>query len=225
MILKHIYLYPDLVEFADRKDDLAVVRDQTRHVCNYLERQLAALKFQVSGFNRICVIGYTNPATAEMYVNTSHALSVPIEFDMDKCRATPPHLLGDYFANQLAIGLRRCASEYLIPLNEMLGWLADLKAKGYRNEWTFKEKSFRQFGIACRLECSMSLDEFSLRFRVERKGSMLFDQVILTTPPDEIAFQHRFKDIVVEGGYLAVTTKLHGEDHRILYKIALSTIA
>jgi hypothetical protein len=223
MILKQIYLYPDLGEFAGCPQDLLAVRDQTRHICNYLERQLASLRFDAAGFNKICVIGYSIPP-AEMLINTCQSLSVPIEFDMSACRRIPRDLLGDYYAGLLAGGLRKCSSRYEIPLDEMLGWLTCLKQQGYRNEWMFKERTFRQHGLKCRLHCALTLDAFALRLQIARQGCVLFDEAILTTPPDEIAFGRRFKDIVLEGDHLTVTTKLHTEDRRVLYKIALSAL-
>ncbi|MGZ0077873.1 hypothetical protein [Methylomonas sp. YC3] len=84
MILKNIFLYPDLVEFANREQDLLIVKDQTRHLCNYLERRLAVLKFHADGFNRICVIGKSQPQ--EMHINSSSVLAVYIPFNMEEFR-------------------------------------------------------------------------------------------------------------------------------------------
>lgn len=224
MILKHIYLYPDLVEFAARKDELLTIRDQTRHICNYLERQLVPLKFEADGFGRICIVGSSNPG--DMYINTSHVLSVPVFFDLDACLSVPLGFRDDYYVQLLNTGFRRCASKYRIPLNELLGWSEDLKRNGYRNEWTHKERMFRQFGIKCQLNCLLTQDAFTLRLVVTNKtGNTLHDRVILTTPPDEIAFQHRFKDVAIEGERLVVTTRLYGEEQRLLYSVDLSEFA
>ena len=209
MILKHLYLYPDLVEFNTRLDDLHVVRDQTRHICNFIERQLAQYKFSAEGFSRICVIGCSN-SQKEMYIHSSQALSVPIQFDMNECRSVPKHKLGDYYAELLKTGLVRCATKYSIPLNEMLGWIDSLKGNDYRNEWTFKEKTFRKYGIKCRLDCVLTIDEFKLRLSINKKEENLFDGIILTTPPDEISFHYRFKDIAIEGDKVVVTDRIGG---------------
>ena len=221
MILKQIYLYPDLIEFSACPEDRLAAQDQTRHICNYLERNLSSLKFEANGFNKICFVGYSRPAI-EMHINSSNALCVPIAFDMKSWRQMPREKMSDFFADMLRAGLQKCADNYEIPLENMLQWLSNLCEKNYRNEWDFREKSFRQEGIKCRLKCSLTLDAFALRLLVLRKEVVVFDKVILETVPDEVAYHYRFKDIVVERGKLVVTSKLHGEDKRVLYEAELS---
>jgi len=216
MVLKQIYLYPDLVEFNTRPDDLIIIRDQTRSICNFLERQLAKRKFKTEGFKRICIIGYSN-LQEEIYINSCQVLSVPILFNMDECRQTPQCKLDDYYAELLIVGLKRCATKYQIPLDDMLVWLDDLKQNGYINKWTFKEKTFRELGIKCRLQCMLTKEAFTLRLDINSKGSSLFDEVILTTAPDEIVFYHQFKDIMVKNDEVVVTDRLGG----VLFRISI----
>lgn len=223
MILKQIYLYPDLVEFQGRSQDVAIVRDQTRHICNFLERQLATFKFNCEKFNKICIIGCSAPLRA-MYLVSSNALAVPVVFDIDRCRAIPAHLLAAYYIDLLVIGLTRAASELAIPLDDLLRWLDAFKAGGYRNAWTFKDKNFRHAGIRCRLDCSMTLDAFTLKLHVSKKGETICDRVILVTPPDEVAFHYRFKDVIIEDDKLMVTTKITVGDGHILYSVPLSEL-
>lgn len=209
MILKSIFLYPDLVEFSTREKDLLAVRDQTRHICNYLDRRLPTLKFQADGFNRICIIGQTHPH--ETHINSSSVLAVYIPFDMDACRSVPQSELSDYYAGLLKIGLEKCYTTHKIPRDELLFWLEEMKRDNYRNEWTFKGKTFREHDIRCRLDCSLTIENFTLRLKISRKDIEVFDEVILTTPPDEIAFHHKFKDLFIENGNIVVTTRLPGE--------------
>jgi len=106
----------------------------------------------------------------------------------------------------------------------MLHWLEELKKNGYRNKWLFKEKTFRQFGIKCRLDCELTLDVFTLRLHITKEDKVLFDKKILTTAPDEVAFHYKFKDIIIEGDHLVVTTRSNTEDDRVRYKIPLSAL-
>jgi len=216
MILKDIFLYPDLVEFSRRKEDLLMVRDQTRHIGNYLGRRLAELKFQADGFNRICVVGQTKPEST--YINSAATLSVHIPLDMDECTSVPRDELSNYYATLLKTGLEKCASEYRIPVDELLSWLQEMKQDGYRNEWTFKDKLFRSKDIRCRLTCAMDLDKFTLRLTIFNKDAPVLDKIILITPPDEIAFHSKFKDVVIEGEHIVVTTRLHGESEEVLFR-------
>ena len=59
MILREIYLYPDLTAYP--REFTSNVRFATRSVCNYLERcWLKPLKLQ-GDFKRVCVIGSAVP--------------------------------------------------------------------------------------------------------------------------------------------------------------------
>jgi len=106
MILKQIYLYPDLVEFNIRSKDASIIRDQTRHICNYLERQLLKLKFNSEDFNKICIIGYSTPKS-EIYIASTRALAVPISFDIDHCRSLPTDSVANYYIDLLIAGLKK----------------------------------------------------------------------------------------------------------------------
>lgn len=216
MILKDIFLYPDLVEFSARKGELLRIRDQTRHIGNYLGRQLTRLKFHADGFNRICVIGKSTPIAT--YLNSSAALTVYIPFNIEECLKVPHDELSDYYATLFKIGLNKCASDYSIPIAELISWLGEMKRGGYRNNWTFKERSFKALGVKAKLECTLSLDQFTLRLTVYVKNAIVFDEIILTTPPDENAFHYKFKDIEVEGGDIIVTTRLGGDPERVLFR-------
>ncbi|GAA3764672.1 hypothetical protein [Flavobacterium ginsengiterrae] len=205
MILNNIFLYPDLVEFNDRNEDLSIVRNQTRHICNYLARNLQKLKFPVSGFNKICVIGMTNPKGT--YLNSSSALSVGVIFDMNECRKIERKDLGDYYSNLLKTGLNNCAKNYKLPIEEMFLWLEELKKNNYKNEWIFKERTFKKYNIKCKLQCAIDLDRFTLSLVVFQKDEEVFNEIILETIPDEIVYHHRFKDIEMIGFVITVTTR------------------
>jgi hypothetical protein len=219
MILKSIFLYPDLVEFAARREDLALVKDQTRHIGHYLGRKLASLKFQTDGFDRVCVIGKKDPQ--ETYVNSSSVLSVYVPFDMDQCRQLPREKLSDYYASLYESGLQKAAITHLLPSTPLLAWLKELKQNDYRNDWLHKEKTFKTYGIKCALSCSMTLDKFTLTLNVTKNGVRCFDEVILTTPPDEVAFHYKFKDLLIEDAHVIVTTNLKSESERILFKMPI----
>ena len=56
--------------------------------------------------------------------------------------------------------------------------------------------------------CRLTIREFSLRLRVYQKHQTVFDDIVLRTEPDEVVFEHRFKDIEIASERLVVTTKL-----------------
>ena len=66
---------------------------------------------------------------------------------------------------------------------------------------------FRSAGVSCQLLCELDRSAFQLILEVQRGGEQIFPQEILRTLPDEVAYAHRFKDVVLEGHTLIVRDK------------------
>jgi hypothetical protein len=202
MILKQIYLAPDPVEFQEDSSDFQF---ETRHICNYIERQLAPEKVVVDGFNRLYVVGQSAPG--EMVVNSNHVLSIPVSIDMNEWRLLPEERRPHYYSDLLKTGFARAASQYPIPVEKLSQWLADLKESGYRNEWMFLKKTFKKYDLRCRLDCRLTIKAFTLRLQIWKDDVQVFSDTILTTKPDELIFHHQFKDIVIENNEIVVTKR------------------
>lgn len=113
MILKEIYLYPELTEYGD--DIIHPFRDQSRSICNFLERSLSVEKVETPNFKKICFIG-TNQAAGDAYVNSSGALIVNVTLDegaYKKCTSTTE--LNEFFIQMLLEGLGKSAQHAVLP--------------------------------------------------------------------------------------------------------------
>ena len=207
MILKEVYLYPDLVEYPDKI--VHPFRDQSRSICNFLERQLKAFKFNADGFKRICIIGKSLP-TAECFVNSSKVLVVEVQFDQKQYLELNEEGLNPYFAEILKAGFTKCKNQFTIPVEELMAGLDKFCADGYINEWCFKTKEFKPLGIKCSLNCKLTTKDFTLTFLVSKGSETIFEKNILKTEPDEIVFVPMFKDISLDGDKLVVLDK-YGE--------------
>ncbi len=64
MILKEIYLYPDLGEFSD--EIIHPFRDQSRSICNFLERSLSAEKFETPTSRKSALSAPAKPSMSPM---------------------------------------------------------------------------------------------------------------------------------------------------------------
>jgi hypothetical protein len=205
MILRTLYL---------KIGDLGLPVDYTygflkgsRHVCNFIEREvLKPIRFNTENFDRIVVALCTVPRE-EVYVNSSSVAEVQITFDRDAYDATPRAELPLFYVHKLKDGMEKCARSLEIPKAEISDGLATFVAGGMLNEWIFKDKSFKTLKLRAVLGCQLSLDAFRLRLQVFHVGKLAFDEEILKTDPDEIAFEPLFKDIKVEGSDLVVTGK------------------
>lgn len=204
MILKELYLYPDLIDFED--DIVHPFRDQSRSICNYLERQLKPVKFNAEGFKRICFIGKKKP-NSECFVNSSKVLSVEIYFDENKYKSLEKEQINAFFSQMLVTGIKKCQKQYEIPEDELLIGLVNFCENGCVNRWTFKTKLFKDIGIKCALECDLTMDAFHLNLVITKEKEVLFDREILKTVPDEIVFVPMFKDVRIDGDALVVLDK------------------
>lgn len=196
MKLTSLYLYPDLVEH--RSDAAVAFRNQTRSLCNYVQRHLIAGKLQAEGFNRICVVCKRVPAELT-YKNKSNVLTAEVQFDIAEYETVADEQLPEYFIGLLEAGIAKCSKDQHVPAAYFDEAIQSFRAEHYRNEWVFLEKTFRAEGIKCRLTCKLDLSNFRLILEIERRGQSVFCQEILSTLPDEVVYAHRFKDIKFDG--------------------------
>ncbi|WDE08763.1 hypothetical protein SG34_033225 [Thalassomonas viridans] len=204
MILKELYLYPDLVEYSDNVVD--PFRDQSRSICNFLERELKPVKFKTNGFKRICFIG-KSVANSKCWVNSSNVLTVEIEFDEKQYLTLAEEELNPYFMTLLKTGLIKCHEQFAIPLEHLISSLERFSAGGYVNKWCFKTKQIKELGIKCALNCQLTTNNFLLTLVVSKGKEIIYDKEILKTDPDEIVFTPMVKDIHLDGDKLIVSDK------------------
>ncbi|WP_369934110.1 hypothetical protein [Xanthomonas tesorieronis] len=219
MLLKEIYLYPDLAEYGD--DVVHPFRDQSRSLCNFLERGLGAEKFVAAGFKRICIVGKRRPAD-EAQVNSSGALCVDVALDVDLYRrCATPEELNEFFIALLLDGLEKTAGHTALPSARLRQAIADFRRGGYRNEWIFKDRKIARTDYRCALACELTTGYFQLHFRVRRKDALILDTPIVRTAPDEVVFLPYLKDIkhangkieaVARSGLALYTTTVAGLD-------------
>lgn len=204
MILKEIYLYPDLVDYAG--SIVHPFRDQSRSICNYLERRLKRIKFDAEGFKRICFVGKKEPNSG-CFVNSSKVLIVEISFDENQYTSLKKDQLNTFFSQMLVTGIEKCQKQYEISGNELLKGLENFRENGCVNRWTFKTKTFKDIGIKCALKCELTIDAFHLSLVITKGKEVLLTREILKTEPDEIVFVPMFKDVKLVGDRLVVMDK------------------
>jgi len=217
MNLKEIYLYPDLVEYEN--EIVHPFRDQSRSICNYLERQLKPIKFNAKNFKRICFIGKSKPDSV-CFVNSSKVLIVEISFDENQYKSLKKNQLNPYFSQLLTVGIKKCQKQFDIPVDELLNGLKKFCENGYINKWVFKTKLIKDLGFKCTLRCELTLDEFHLNLVITKKKNVIFSQKILDTVPDEIVFTPMFKDVKLIGNSLIIIDKFDNT----IFSVAISEL-
>ena len=219
MILKELYLYPDLVQYPESLT--GAVRDQARCLCNYLERTvLKKLRFKTEGFKRICVIGSRSPKQSA-HINTSNVACVEVKFSEGQCSSGSGIELDEYFISLLTEGLDNLNKQYPIPVTELKNGLEEFRNNGYKNEWLHQSKAIKTKGLKASLYCKLTNKNFSLTLAVSNGDSVVFEKEVLNTVPDEIVFVPMFKELIVSESTLQLTNKTG----KVVYDIPLSSFA
>ncbi len=231
MILTTLYLRIDASKSPTdpiHPDDSRLTVDYTygflkksRCLCNFLEREvLRKVRFKTEGFNRIVIAMRTNPEKG-VYVNSSQVACVELPFVPSDYESKDGEALMHYYIDCLQRGLQKCARSIPIPLDALKQGIADFVSGGMENRWLFKNRAFKEHGLRSSLHCSLTPSEFSLRIQVWRKQDLVLDEEVLRTDPDEIAFQHRFRDLEIIDGALVVTSKY---DSKVTWRRKLSLL-
>jgi hypothetical protein len=206
MILKTLYL---------KVGDLGLPTEFTygflkrsRFICNYIEREvLGKIRFRTENFDRI-VISVSSTPKDGVFVNTERVACVDIPFDRQLYESKSGTDLSFYYIAKLKEGIEKCARFIHIPRDQIFQGLEEFVAGGLKNYWIHKQRTFRQFHLRASLECDLTQEAFYLRLRVFSNDHPVVDSIILQTDPDEIAFAYRFKDVIIDGGDLVVTSKM-----------------
>jgi len=192
MILNSIFLALEYKEFSQ---ELKLrVKDQSRHITYYLQRKLKELRYKSNDFNRI-VISLSEAYPEKVYINSELVASVTIKFHLNDLLNKTQLEIQDYYKSNIEKGLLLLDKNYTTPINE----------------WTYKEKNFRPLGIKTTLKCSIDLERFNLSLLIEKNKNTIFNETILQTPPDDIAFYYKFKDLILDGDNLIVTSRIKGD--------------
>jgi len=201
MILGDISLYLRVDEY-DRmyRSDFQF---RSRFVCNFVRRRVKPLRFETDGFHAVAIQGSEEPGDECPIVHEKVVVS-EVRFDRDHYENLKTGDRPEFFVSMLMEGIRKCSRSHRLPLAEIESAVADFRAAGYKNQWTFKQKSFRALGARVTLSCDLDAERFELSLEVIKGGIVIFDGPILETKPDETIFTHQFRNVVIEGTNLNV---------------------
>lgn len=209
MILRSIYLFLAVDDYP--KDRQVTFGFRTRYVCNFLQRRLRTLKLHAP-FNAICVQGTRHPS--DDCVIDNDCIVPTVAFDEREYLQAPREALHEFYLQMLADGFRKCEGVQPIPGQELRGWMQEFRGLGCRNTWVYKERFFKKHGIRATLICDLDTERFALTLQLKR-GTWEQRVRVLETLPDEIIFQHKFKDVLVKGNSVVVTDSFGGEAYSL----------
>lgn len=192
----------------------------TRFINHYLSIQIRKCKFATDGtFNMVSISPMPNN-NVYWKINGMETLSITIPFDKvkyEKIRGTTDY---EYYLELLENGFEIASKSKKIPLDTLMSLINDFRECGYKNEWQYKKKRFKEFDIEVILDCKFTSFDFQLVLTVNRilTKEHLSTGTILRTLPNEIYFDKVFKDILVDNKYITITDS--SDSPRILINYA-----
>lgn len=209
MILNSIFLYLDRRHFSD--DMCLKLKDQSRHITYCIQRLFAAEKYSIENFNRIVIEPSLDP-TCKIFINSESVANISIPFDLEKFQKSSDEDLRYYYVSLIKNGLIEFNKQIKIPIERIFEVIDELERNNFIDSWVYKEKSIKKSKIHAKLICAMDFKEFFLNLIVEKNGVVLYNENILRTPPDEISFHYKFKDLIVNDDYVEVVKRIPGDE-------------
>ena len=132
--------------------------------------------------------------------------------------------------NEAAFGEHICAvfrqaavnlsPEYGSLAQQLGDWIDAFQQAGYRHVWRPARKVSHKRGIEAELICHLDFQAFKLILKVQRYGTVIFDDVILTSDTNPHFYYYEFKALELEEDELSVTTR-HLVDKSPLFRLRL----
>jgi hypothetical protein len=183
------------------------VKKRVKHITNYINRNcLSTIKFKSDFFN-IVVIYLIEKETISPYI-VNNGLVIPISFNKSEYNTFCTDIqYRNFYYECIWEAFSIVQSKYELPVNDIFHSLLVFKEMNYKNEWIHKEKVDKKKSITAILYCSLTIENFKLRLYINIKGEDVFNDIVLITDPDEVAFDYRFNDIIFVDNNIIVTSK------------------
>lgn len=181
------------------KDEASCFSFRVRFIANYLSKQIRKYHCLTDGtFTKIAIEPTWGQDRFYFFspYNTLIAY-VHIEREQFDWFMKGPH---NNEKNEFALSLLERGYQVLahykeIPIRELLEVNHSLRANGFINEWVFKKFRIKELGLTVFLHCYFTPVDFRLEIHAysSKTDELIAKDIILRTPPDEIFFDHTFK--------------------------------
>lgn len=179
----------------------------TRFICHFLSTRIRKSHFITDGSFDMISVAPKLEAIENISIIGINSLSVDIQFDKAMYDSIKNKSSFEYYLELLSRGFKTASLYKNIPLEVLSKLIVEFRNSGYKNEWLFKKKKFKEYDFEVFLNCYFSSYDFKLEISVKRisTSEILISGIIIRTLPHENYFDKMFKDIVIENGSLIVT--------------------
>ena len=207
-----MYLRYIAISGSSGKGEFAVFEDRfrsnSRFICNYLSKEVRKLKLNTFPYKMLNY--YPSPSESSIRIWDSDVINCklflsPEEIDkLNKMKRLEDRY--EYYFSFLERGYRFVSESIPLPVDSILGLHDQFRKGGYRNEWLFKKKMIREYGLYVFLKCYFTTFDFHLELEAYdlKQTRLIAKDIIFQSFPDEICFSKDFRSIQVEGSKLQI---------------------
>ncbi len=214
---------------------------QTDYFTHFIEMKLRTLKYDTDKFNTVMIRARKLPEL-DYYIQKAYkSLTLEVSFNEEKYKELYPYrneypldgrllhpiekeeAFHTFSFDMVMEGLDKGKLQKApIPYDFLVNTVLDFKLNGFKNEWVYKTKAFKEYGITATLLCKLTMNYFSLELIIEKDKKEVFRKEILKTLPSSLIYKGEFDDIIIDKGILRITKDTYEPSY--LYEIDLSDL-
>lgn len=232
MIFKKLrYINLDAYNAPDMFIDTYKFDFNARFICNYLSKEVRKLNIAGDGtYKMISVRINNNLSDCRLTYGSDHpdVLSVLLPVSEQEQRwynnATDIIERYEFYLGLLEKGYILASDFKTIPVNSLLQLHDKFRENNYKNEWVWKKKLIRDYGIYIIFKCYFTTFDFRLEMEVydTKQNVLLTKGIVLQTGPDELFFDKEFRKIKILDGKLIITDFLDKDNFEFdLYQLSI----
>jgi len=218
----------DIKKTQEQTDYCYKLKLKTKHITNYIELNcLKQLKFKSEEFSAIVIDfmhGYDDNKWSnydDPYITFNKSIGIFIRFDKEKYDSLKTdNEFRKFIYSYMVDAFKKIETKYIIPTSEILTCYQELKEKDFVNERLIIKKTDKTRKLLAELHCEVTIDKFILTLKVYHDKKEVYNKVVLETEPDEYAYAHKIKKLVIEKEAI----KVLGTGDEITFSLPLNEI-
>ena len=169
-----------------------------------MSKAVRKYKYETDGtYNMISIVA---GGTHISYQGCNDFIEVSVPFVPERYEAVKGTDDVGYYLELLTEGFKMASRFKGIPMSLFENILEDFKTAGYKNSYKIKSRLFKGLNIRATIEGLFTTNDFLLHFSAYSisPNRLLCEGIVARSQPDEIIFQHCFKDITADEDWLYI---------------------
>ena len=184
--------------------------ERSRFLDNFLSKAVRKDKISSEKFKMISINPVLNRDTSVKLLEYSQVFKVFLRVkqkELDDFLVMSDLQKYEYFLQLHERGYHEANKYFDIGIDLLFSYNDILRKNGYKNEWLFKKKQIKEYGIYIYLDCSFSSFDFNLYLTVYdlKKTHLIARKSIFHTHPDEICYQKDLRKTIFEDEKFFIT--------------------